>query len=74
MKDYHINVFYSEDDGGYIADVPDLAYCSAFGETPEEALKEVLIAKKTWLETAEAESREIPPPQYMPIKYQVAGF
>ena len=45
MKDYHINIFYSEEDEGYIADVPDLKFCSAFGETPEEALKEVLIAK-----------------------------
>ena len=35
MKDYHINIFYSEDDGDYIADVPDLSHCSAFGETPE---------------------------------------
>jgi predicted RNase H-like HicB family nuclease len=30
MKDYHINIFYSEEDGGYIADTPDLAHCSAF--------------------------------------------
>jgi len=33
MKDYHVNVFYSDEDGGYIADIPDLEYCSAFGET-----------------------------------------
>ena len=41
MKDYHINIFYSEEDGGYIADIPDLEACSAFGETPEQALAEV---------------------------------
>jgi predicted RNase H-like HicB family nuclease len=29
MKDYHINIFYSEEDGGYIADIPDLEACSA---------------------------------------------
>ena len=45
MKDYHINIFYSEEDRGYIADVPDLEACSAFGATPEEALREVQIAK-----------------------------
>jgi hypothetical protein len=45
MRDYHINIFYSEEDGGYIADIPDLEACSAFGETPEEALKEVQKAK-----------------------------
>ncbi len=33
MKDYHINIFYSEEDEGYIADIPDLKYCSAFGDT-----------------------------------------
>ena len=38
MKDYHINIFYSEEDGGYIADIPDLESCSAFGKTPQEAL------------------------------------
>ena len=35
MKDYHINIFYSEENAGYIADIPDLESCSAFGETPD---------------------------------------
>ena len=39
MKDYHINIFHSDDDGGYIADIPDLEACSAFGATPEDALR-----------------------------------
>lgn len=73
MKDYHINIFYSEEDGGYIADIPDLKHCSAFGETPEEALKEVLIAKAAWLEAAVAESKPIPLPKYKPIIYQAAS-
>jgi len=62
MKDYHINIFYSEEDEGYIADIPDLKFCSAFGETPEEALKQLHIAKAAWLEAALAEGRPIPPP------------
>lgn len=57
MADYHINIFYSEEDGGYIADIPDLESCSAFGETPEEALIEVQWAKTLWLEAARAESK-----------------
>ena len=69
-RDYHINIFYSEADGGYIADIPDLEFCSAFGETPFEALKEVEIAKNAWLETATAEGREIPKPKYRPVIYQ----
>ena len=42
---YHINLLYSEEDGGYIADIPDLKACSAFGATAEEALKEVEAAR-----------------------------
>lgn len=72
MKDYHINLFYSDEDGGYVADIPDLAFCSAFGATPEEALKEVLKAKEAWLATAKSESKRIPRPKYKPLVYQVA--
>ena len=73
MKDYHINVFYSDEDNGYIADIPDLKFCSAFGQTPEEAMREVLIAKELWLETAKEDNVPIPMPRYRPIIYQVAN-
>ncbi|MCL2087869.1 MAG: type II toxin-antitoxin system HicB family antitoxin [Oscillospiraceae bacterium] len=71
MNIYHINIFYSNDDGGFIADIPDLKFCSAFGETPETALKEVLIAQKLWLDVAKESGREIPQPKYTPNIYQV---
>lgn len=70
-KDYHINIFFSVEDEGYIADIPDLAHCSAFGHTPEEALSEALIAKKEWLEAALAEGKPIPTPMYRPVIYQL---
>lgn len=60
MKDYHINIFYGEEDEGYIADIPNLKFCSAFGSTPEEALKQVQIAKAAWIEAARAEGKPIP--------------
>ncbi len=72
MKDYHINVFFSDEDEGYIADIPDLAHCSAFGETPEEALIEVLKAKQAWLESARKQKKPIPKPNYRPAIYQTA--
>lgn len=72
MKDYHVNLFYSEDDEGYIADIPDLKSCSAFGETPKEALREVLKAKKVWLEAAAANGKPIPEPRFRPLIYQAA--
>jgi len=73
MRDYHINIFYSEEDGGYIADIPDLEACSAFGETPEDALKEVQKAKELWLQAAHDESKPIPAPKYRPVIYQTVS-
>ena len=67
MKDYHINVFYSEEDGGYIADIPDLKYCSAFGNTPVDAVTEVVQVKAAWLKVAEERGDPIPPPRYEAI-------
>ncbi|MGD0517386.1 MAG: type II toxin-antitoxin system HicB family antitoxin [Thermoguttaceae bacterium] len=71
MKDYHINIFSSDEDGGYIADIPDLVSCSAFGNTPEEALAEVEQAKDAWLAAARDSGKPIPKPSYRPAIYQV---
>lgn len=71
-RDYHINIFFSEEDGGYIADVPDLASCSAFGETAESALREVERARDAWLAAARAAGKPVPPPRYRPAIYQIA--
>ena len=66
MSDYHINIFWSDEDGGYIADIPDLRACSAFGASPAEALAQVEIAKAAWLEAARADGKPIPVPRYRP--------
>ena len=77
MGDYHINIFYSEEDGGYVADVPDLKSCSAFdggtflavrdgGTTPVKALREALIARDAWLATARKNKKPIPEPRFRP--------
>ncbi len=70
MSDHHINIFYSDEDGGYIADIPDLDACSAFGDTPDEALAQVAEAKTAWLDAARAAGKPIPPPRYRPVIYQ----
>ena len=62
MYKYTIEIFYSEEDEGYIAVIPELPGCSAFGRTEEEALQEVKIAIELWLEIAKKEGREIPKP------------
>lgn len=73
MKDYHINIFYSDEDEAYIADIPDLPLCSAFGPTAEDALREVKVAKDLWIEVARDEGKAIPPPSYRPAIYQAVG-
>lgn len=72
MKDYYSNIFYSDEDEGYIADIPDLKGCSAFGDTPEEALKELQLAKAGWIEAAQAEGIPVPLPRYRSAIYQIA--
>lgn len=59
---YSIELFYSEEDRGYIALAPELPGCSAFGETEEEALREIKVAIDLWLKTAQKEGRGIPQP------------
>jgi predicted RNase H-like HicB family nuclease len=70
VKDYHINIFWSDEDGGYIADIPDLEACSAFGNSPEEALAEVEKAKEAWLAAAHEAGKPAPEPRYRPVIYQ----
>jgi predicted RNase H-like HicB family nuclease len=70
MSDYHINIFYSEEDAAYVADIPDLDACSAFGRTPEQALREVERAKQLWLDAARAAGKPVPLPRYRPAIYQ----
>lgn len=63
---YHINVFWSDEDTCWIADVPDLRYCSAHGDTAAEALESVQEAMQGWLEVARDHGMTIPEPTYQP--------
>jgi predicted RNase H-like HicB family nuclease len=72
VTDYHINVFFSIEDGCWVADIPDLRYCSAFGDTPEDALREVLVAKEAWLESCRKHGDAIPDARYRPTVEQSA--
>jgi predicted RNase H-like HicB family nuclease len=59
---YPIEVFYSEDDGGFIAVAKDLPGCSAFGKTAAEAAAEIQDAIKAWQQAAKAAGNPIPEP------------
>ena len=73
MSDYHINIFFSDEDGCYVADIPDLDCCSAVGDTPEEALMEVRRAKDAWIAAAQESEKPVPQPRYRPVIYQASG-
>ncbi|HTE87244.1 MAG TPA: type II toxin-antitoxin system HicB family antitoxin [Dehalococcoidia bacterium] len=73
MRDYHINVFWSDEDECYVADIPDLVRCCALGSSPQEAVEQVTLAKAAWLEAAAEAGKPIPPPTYRPAIYQAAG-
>lgn len=59
---YTIEIFYSDEDRGFIAVVPELSGCSAFGVTEEGALEEVKVAIELWVTVARKEGRDIPEP------------
>lgn len=69
MPRYPIELFWYEPDASWVANVPDLKSCSAFGDTPEEALAEVQIAMRGWLEVAAERGLPIPPPSEMPDRF-----
>jgi predicted RNase H-like HicB family nuclease len=61
-EQYRINIFWSDDDASWIADVLDLRYCSGYGATPADALREVQTAMSAWLERARVHGDAIPTP------------
>jgi predicted RNase H-like HicB family nuclease len=70
---YHINLFWSEPGGAWVADVPDLQSCSAFGDSPAQALAEVEKAMEAWLVVAREDRLPIPVPRYHVTKRAASG-
>ena len=62
MSAYPIEVYWSDEDGAWIAVAPDLPHCASHGPTPHEAVAEVEGAIAAWIEVAESTGREIPRP------------
>ena len=59
---YLIEVFWSEEDEGYIAIVPDLPGCNAWGATPEDAVRELGDAQAAWIEARMKSGEPLPQP------------
>jgi len=72
MTEYPILVFWSDEDQAYIADVPDVRYCSAHGTSPEEAVRVVRLALEDILEDARVRGIALPPPTARPTLRQAS--
>lgn len=70
---YPAEVFWSEEDEGYIAIAPDLEGASAWGATEAEALAELRIAIEAWMEAALAAGNHIPEPTQPRLPGQYSG-
>ena len=60
---YEIIIFWSEEDGAFVAEVPELPGCMADGSTQQEALAHAAEAIEDWLETARQLGRPVPEPR-----------
>jgi len=69
MATYPIEVFWSDEDEGYIAVVPDLAGCNAWGKTEAEAIREAHDAIAAWIKAAKSMKRTIPAPPSRTAQY-----
>jgi len=61
--EYGVIIYWSDKDQAFLADVPELAGCMADGATHQEALANVQVVIREWIETAKDLGRPIPSPQ-----------
>ena len=62
MTHYPLEIFWSDEDKGFIAEAPDLSGCSAWGATEANAAREARRAIAAWIQAARSAGREIPKP------------
>jgi predicted RNase H-like HicB family nuclease len=60
---YEMVVFWSDEDGAYVVEVPELPGCMADGNSYEDAIDNTLLVIREWMETAKEIGREIPKPK-----------
>jgi predicted RNase H-like HicB family nuclease len=63
MIKYEVIIYWSNEDAAFIAEVPELAGCAADGATYQEAVANVEIVIREWIETAQELGRPIPEPK-----------
>jgi len=65
MFKYSMQLFWSNEDAGYIALIPELPYLSAFGDDPEEAVREAQVAASLVVEVMMEHGEALPEPQIL---------
>jgi len=63
MHKYEIILYWSEEDGAFVAEVPELAGCAAHGDSPDSALASCQAAIDLWIDTAKEFGRSVPEPK-----------
>jgi predicted RNase H-like HicB family nuclease len=69
MYKYELIVFWSNEDGRFIVEVPELPGCMADGETYGQAIENAQIIISEWIEAAKHLDREIPLPKGRKLAY-----
>ena len=52
MNKYEVIIYWSDEDGAFVAEVPELPGCAAHGPTHEAALASAQEAIRLWIDTA----------------------
>jgi predicted RNase H-like HicB family nuclease len=60
---YEVIIYWSHNDQAFLAEMPELPGCMADGDTPQEALENIQIVAREWIETARELGRQIPEPK-----------
>lgn len=60
---YEIILYWSNEDGAYVAEVPELPGCAADGSSYQEAIANVEVIIDEWIETALEMGRTVPEPK-----------
>lgn len=63
MDRYEIIMYWSNEDAAFIAEVPELPGCMAHGDTQEDALANIKIAMRLWVDTAREFGDPVPEPR-----------
>ena len=59
---YSVQIIWSDEDGHYLAQVPELPGCVSDGKTPQEAIENLWVILREWLDIAKEDQTPIPPP------------